>query len=48
MYDCNFVSFLPIQLPAGDYKIRASTQQGNMAETNFPKGRGSTSVDINF
>ena len=48
MYDCNYINFLPIKLPSGEYKIRATTSLGRVAETQFTKERGSKSVDINF
>lgn len=48
MYDCNYINFLPIKLPPGEYLIRATTYQGRVAETQFTKERRSKSVDINF
>jgi hypothetical protein len=48
MYDCEHVSFLPIRLPSGRYKLRAETFQGRIAEKQFTKTRASQSIDIFF
>lgn len=48
MYDCNYINFLPIDLPPGEYKLRAETLQGRVAETQFIKGSVAKSVDIEF
>ena len=48
MYDCSYVSFLPIRLKPGKYKIVAETFQGKPAERVFTKSDFSRDVTIEF
>ena len=48
MYDCSYVSFLPLRLQKGSYKIKAETFQGKTASKTFTKSNQSQYITIEF
>lgn len=48
IFNCSYISILPIQIKPGKYKIKAETYQGKSVTKEFKKGLYSQEIDIEF
>jgi type II secretory pathway pseudopilin PulG len=48
IFDCSYVSILPIKVKPGKYKIKAETYQGKSVTKTFTKGVYAQTLDIEF